>query len=279
MPHPGRFASVALLAAACFHDDPPALKASTATTDSSGPTTPTTTTGSDATPSTAAAPEPTTGADATTLDITSSTTTGCAPTPWYLDADADGHGDPATLQLTCPQPDDHVAIGDDCDDADPMRAPGLDEVCDQQDNDCDPFIDEHSPSNPSCLDCALFARPPSSYAFCPTARPSPAARPECMQRGGDLVVVDDADENLALAAQGAATMGTIGAWYIGLNDIAVENDFVWLDGIPAMYTAWDTGEPNDLEGEDCVVLRDTADWNDQTCALATPFVCELATGP
>ena len=66
------------------------------------------------------------------------------------------------------------------------------------------------------------------------------------------------------------------AWLDVADDLAA---VVWLDGIAVMYTAWDTGEPNDLEGEDCVVLRDTADWNDQTCALATPFVCELATGP
>ena len=60
---------------------------------------------------------------------------------WYTDADADGAGDPATGTLTCDPDEGAVANGEDCDDADPLAAPGLDEVCDGIDNDCDGTVD------------------------------------------------------------------------------------------------------------------------------------------
>ena len=58
------------------------------------------------------------------------------PGTWYLDADNDGHGDPAISTTGCPAPADHVALGDDCDDADPTSYPGHPEFCDGADNDC-----------------------------------------------------------------------------------------------------------------------------------------------
>lgn len=273
MPHSGRLAPLVLLAAACFHDHPPALNATSTGGSSRGDSTG---------DSTGAALDPTAGTGTSTTtgdDATSAGATACAPTLWYQDLDLDGHGDPNTTQLACTQPAGLVAVGDDCDDADPARAPGKDEVCDQKDNDCDPFVDEYSPLNTTCMGCALFARAASSYAFCLPPGAYAAARSECQARGGDLVVIDDVDENSALAVQGATVVGGTGSWYIGFNDILVEGSFVWLDGGAAAYVGWDVGEPNDLEGEDCAVLRDDGTWNDQNCALATPFLCELATGP
>jgi hypothetical protein len=58
------------------------------------------------------------------------------PGTWYLDADGDGHGDPAISATGCPAPADHVGVGDDCDDADPTSYPGHPEFCDGADNDC-----------------------------------------------------------------------------------------------------------------------------------------------
>ncbi|MFH1464362.1 MAG: MopE-related protein [Pseudomonadota bacterium] len=58
-------------------------------------------------------------------------------TTWYLDADGDGYGDPATFEEGCDQPSGYVAAGGDCDDTDPAVNPGAEEVCDGDDDDCD----------------------------------------------------------------------------------------------------------------------------------------------
>lgn len=158
---------------------------------------------------------------------------------------------------------------------DSSRAPGLNEVCDDVDNDCDGLIDEHSPQNVLCKQCTLIARGDHSYAFCTFGRTWAEARVQCKQRSGDLVVIDDADENAALAAQGTITANTTGSWYIGLSDLALEGTFVWLDGIPAVFAGWNLGEPNDAGGlEDCGVLPNTGLWNDEPCELPKQFICE-----
>ncbi|MCB9764893.1 MAG: putative metal-binding motif-containing protein [Alphaproteobacteria bacterium] len=64
--------------------------------------------------------------------------TGCEATAW-VDADGDGHGDPALP--ACPGAG-AVEDGDDCDDADPETFLGADEQCDGLDRDCDQRIDE-----------------------------------------------------------------------------------------------------------------------------------------
>lgn len=268
-----------LLPTACFVDHPPgAGSTGVAASTGSASTTTSATTGP--------APTNTTDASTSLVDVTTGTglasstgDTDCTPTQWYPDLDRDGHGDAARPLLACTQPPGHVATSDDCDDTDAARAPDGAEVCDDKDNDCDLVIDEHSPTNVSCKGCTLYARPGRSYAFCTLLRVWTDARGECMKRGGDLVVIDDAAENADLAAQGAATMGTTGTWFIGLHDLAVEGTFVWLDTGMGGFSSWGPGEPNDLEGEDCTALIDNALWNDQDCELATHFVCEVTTPP
>ena len=38
--------------------------------------------------------------------------------------------------------DGFTACGEDCDDRDPERRPGVEDVCDRVDNDCDGLVDE-----------------------------------------------------------------------------------------------------------------------------------------
>jgi hypothetical protein len=60
---------------------------------------------------------------------------------WYLDLDRDGFGSVA-LFASCEPPASAVDNGLDCDDTDPLRAPGAGERCNSVDDDCDTLVDE-----------------------------------------------------------------------------------------------------------------------------------------
>jgi hypothetical protein len=64
---------------------------------------------------------------------------------WYLDLDADGYGDEGSppIEDCDPQPA-RVARGGDCDDSDARYHPGVADLCDGLDLDCDSAVDEDS---------------------------------------------------------------------------------------------------------------------------------------
>ena len=65
------------------------------------------------------------------------------PILWYADTDADGFGDPNALtEEACTAPDGTVADNSDCDDTTASVSPGVDEVCNTIDDDCDGDVDE-----------------------------------------------------------------------------------------------------------------------------------------
>lgn len=61
---------------------------------------------------------------------------------FYLDEDGDGWGHPFYTILAMTQPPGFVAIDSDCDDVNPAINPGMPEVCDSLDNNCDGQVDE-----------------------------------------------------------------------------------------------------------------------------------------
>ncbi len=60
---------------------------------------------------------------------------------WWTDGDGDGFGAPGAV-LGCAAPAGAADQGGDCDDLDPLRHPGAEERCNEQDDDCDAEIDE-----------------------------------------------------------------------------------------------------------------------------------------
>ncbi|GEM_PF-3383157 len=66
---------------------------------------------------------------------------GVLPT-WYQDEDGDGYGRDDVSVQSCLNIDGYSQLNGDCADDDPFRSPGLAEVCDQIDNDCDQFVDQ-----------------------------------------------------------------------------------------------------------------------------------------
>ena len=69
-----------------------------------------------------------------------------ATTAYYTDSDGDFYGDTATMVEACSQPAGTIAVGGDCNDADPTINPIARESCDYIDQDCDGTIDEGSQS-------------------------------------------------------------------------------------------------------------------------------------
>lgn len=106
------------------------------------------------------------------------------------------------------------------------------------------------------------------------------ARATCQSLGAGLASVQSADENQVIAnLTGAADA------FLGGNDEAVENMFVWDDGSAVALTSWNTGEPNNAQGqfqEDCMVMLGTVPgkWDDKPCAPGPvgtgmyAYVCE-----
>ncbi len=84
--------------------------------------------------------------------------------------------------------------------------------------------------------------------------------------GGDLATINDAAENEWVRAELGNFKGQDRRVWIGLNDVAVEGQFVWTSGQPVTYTNWDTGEPNNTGGLEHYVelFGSTGEWNDNT---------------
>ncbi len=61
---------------------------------------------------------------------------------FYADSDGDGYGDADAATAACEQPSDHVTDSTDCNDALDSQHPDADELCNQQDDDCDGDTDE-----------------------------------------------------------------------------------------------------------------------------------------
>ena len=64
-------------------------------------------------------------------------------------------------------------------------------------------------------------------------------------------------------------------YFIGINDIEVEGQFVYAsNGEDITWSQWNSDEPNNAGDEDCVEMRDHA-WNDIPCGYPQYYICEI----
>jgi hypothetical protein len=124
-------------------------------------------------------------------------------TDWYLDADADGYGDPATLERNCLAGSGHVADNTDCDDSDAGIYPGADEYCDGADGDCDGVVDSPGP-----VDGETFYLDSDGDGY---GIPSSTAT-DCSAPSGYAVTDDDCDD-----ADAAVNPAASEIWYDGAD--------------------------------------------------------------
>jgi hypothetical protein len=136
----------------------------------------------------------------------------------YLDADGDGHGDAATATARCALLADEVATAGDCDDGDAAVHPEAEDVCDEQDRDCDGEVD-------ACPD-ASWTRAGADLTWTGAAPHdgTGAALAVVEDEAGDALLVgapdhDQGDERGAgavyLAAGGTEGALSDGAWVVG----------------------------------------------------------------
>ena len=147
------------------------------------------------------------------------------------------------------------------------------ETCNGVDDDCDGTIDEGG-----VCTCAVRYNAGSTYLFCDTRAAWTTARDACAAVGYTLVTIDSATENTWV---GTTAFGISDSdWWIGLNDIAVENTHVWVSGSTSTYRAWQTGEPSG-RGEDCAAIvngsgsETRGQWVEGDCASTIRYVCEV----
>jgi cysteine-rich repeat protein len=125
-----------------------------------------------------------------------------------------------------------------------------------------------------------FEAKDASTAHCYKADPGATdtwggARASCVAWGGDLAAIGGDPEQAFVA-----TFLPTSSW-LGGTDAATEGAFAWSNGDPFVYTHWNALEPNDANAdEDCVeiygpeVTTAPMVWNDLSCALVLPYLCE-----
>ena len=90
--------------------------------------------------------------------------------------------------------------------------------------------------------------------------------------GANLPAIESQEENVYVQHRHNGDK----AW-IGLNDIATEGLFTWVDGCPDKFRYWAEKQPNDFRGEDCVHTLGAGHsykWNDVDCSVCHQYTCK-----
>jgi len=120
-----------------------------------------------------------------------------------------------------------------------------------------------------------------------------AAQSECQSHQGHLVIIDNLAENNFVYNTFLHDFGYNRDVWIGLSDVEVEGQFLWIDGSQPHFTYWATNQPEGVllgDFEDCAVMQivKLGHWGDNPCSDITlllgaisesrHFVCEYPVG-
>ncbi|XP_076054837.1 uncharacterized protein LOC143033374 [Oratosquilla oratoria] len=117
-------------------------------------------------------------------------------------------------------------------------------------------------SNPSTGSCYFLSSYSTNYADAVEKCPM-------IGSGAELLLPRDEAENEFLSGITNETL------WIGLSDRKTEGHFVDEKGNNATYVNWNSGEPNDLLGQDCAQRNSQGMWSDASCFLNHKFICVM----
>uniref|UniRef100_A0A915B3R8 C-type lectin domain-containing protein n=1 Tax=Parascaris univalens TaxID=6257 RepID=A0A915B3R8_PARUN len=96
-----------------------------------------------------------------------------------------------------------------------------------------------------------------------------------MRPQATLASVSNVFENAAMRAFALTYDEKPVAW-IGLNDVAENGQWNWLDNNPTTFTRWAPGYPKTEANSLCVALDSTTGfWVNKDCATPLPFFCSI----
>jgi hypothetical protein len=98
-----------------------------------------------------------------------------------------------------------------------------------------------------------------------------AAQTACAQRGSgwNLAAIESDAENTAVTP-----LITASTW-IGLNDLTTQGVWAWSTGSPALYTNWNSGEPNLIGSERYVEIGTDGKWNNVASGWLKNVLCSV----
>ncbi|XP_069086186.1 regenerating islet-derived protein 4-like [Pleurodeles waltl] len=67
--------------------------------------------------------------------------------------------------------------------------------------------------------------------------------------------------------------------WVGLQDLCKNNTWKWTDGADLQYEAWNKGEPNNFEDENCVFLLASQGyefWSNVNCTRRMQYLCKFS---
>jgi len=171
---------------------------------------------------------------------------------WFADLDGDGFAGTLNAQFACSQPLGYLAVADDCEDLSATTWPGATELCDGEDNDCDPATtaaggeaDVDGDQSLSCEDCDDN---------------NPAATP------GAAELCADAFDNDCDGQVNEADAADAGLWYIDSDGDGFGNAGFSFPGCAALPgTVADGTDCNDLDASVHPGATDLCDGIDSDC--------------
>ncbi|XP_065275829.1 hepatic lectin-like [Emys orbicularis] len=115
---------------------------------------------------------------------------------------------------------------------------------------------------------AWFQR--TCYYFSESTKIWREAKQFCLDYGAQLVIINTKEEQVFLVKNRPKSR----AYWLGLSDQKVENQWLWVDGSPLKLSFWSSGEPNDAMVEDCGTMAIDGRWNDINCYMTDYWICE-----